>query len=83
MLLILINPPVMAPTQPPISADPNSDEFKEVYQVISGLLTGLFQSERYESNLIIEATDQAVTDFEDGIEQLREAKERSAGRARA
>jgi len=83
MLFILINPPVMAPTQHPISADPNSDEFKEVYQVISGLLTGLFQAERYESNLIIEATDQAVTDFEDGIELLREATERSAGRARA
>jgi hypothetical protein len=51
----------------PLPADPHSDEFNEVYQIVFGLLMGLTLTGRYETNLIIEATDQAVTDFEDAL----------------
>ena len=51
----------------PIAADPNSDEFKEVHSIMSGILAGLAITGRYPINLIIEATDEAVTDFEDGM----------------
>lgn len=65
---------------PPISADPNSDEFKEIYSIVTGVLEGFSFSGRYEANQIIEATDQAVTDFEERSEVLKEQVERSGGR---
>lgn len=34
---------------------------------MSGILAGLAITGRYPINLIIEATDEAVTDFEDGM----------------
>jgi hypothetical protein len=34
---------------------------------MSGILSGLAITGRYSTNLIIEATDAAVTDFEDGM----------------
>lgn len=53
----------------PISADPNSDEYKEVYNIIASVLGGFAVIGRYPINLIIEATDSAVTDFEDHMIQ--------------
>lgn len=46
--------------------DYKSQEFFEVYKIVSGLLDGLSGSGRYSPNLIIEATDEAVTNYEDG-----------------
>lgn len=43
-----------------------SQEFFEVYTIVSGLLDGLSGSGRYSPNLIIEATDEAITNYEDG-----------------
>lgn len=47
--------------------DPNSDEFKEIYHIISGLLGSFAVTGRWDVRVIIEATDQAVTDFEDAM----------------
>ena len=50
-----------------LNGDPNSDEFKEIYHIISGLLGSFAVTGRWDVNVIIEATDQAVTDFEDAM----------------
>ena len=71
----------MANTKP-IAADPDSEEFQEVYFTLRGLLDGLASSERWPSNVIIEATDQAVSDFEEEERIIEELKQSSAGRPR-
>jgi hypothetical protein len=49
----------------PLAADQNSQEYIEVYNIITGILHGLGVSERFTPYLIIQATDDAVCDFED------------------